>query len=185
LPNSLELLAVLVAKYFVVVGTVLMVLLMMVGWSLPAPPPPFPDRPEIVDKVTIRIKSDRKWPEKVILNTNQPMISLVSADVAPVQQTTELLPDEAKDQTSIHALATSNPKAPRVDAHHKRAPAISIITRAFVSTHAASVRHRKELSRLGMGEECCHFEWAGRPELSKAVSHKLMARRDTRIGWHF
>jgi hypothetical protein len=176
---------VLVAKYFGSVGSALMVLLMIVGWSLPAPPTAVPDRPETVDKVNIRIRSDRKWPEKVVLNTNQPTISLVSADVTPVQQSAELLPDEAKDQTSIYPLATPEPKVPPDDVRHKRARAKRRITKAFSSTHVAGARHRRELPRLGTDEECCHFEWAGRPETSKAVSRKRVARRDTWIGWHF
>jgi len=68
--KSWELSAVPIARYFVVVGSALAALLLIAGWSLPEPPASFPDRPEIIDRATIRIRSERKWPEKVVLDTS-------------------------------------------------------------------------------------------------------------------
>jgi hypothetical protein len=65
--KSQETSAVPIAKYFVVVGGALAVLLLMAGWHLPVPPASFPDQPEIIERAAIRIKSEHKWPEKVVL----------------------------------------------------------------------------------------------------------------------
>jgi hypothetical protein len=48
-----------IARYFVVVGSGLAALLLIAGWSLPEARASFPDRPEIIDKVAIRIRSAR------------------------------------------------------------------------------------------------------------------------------
>jgi hypothetical protein len=60
-------------RYFVFVGGVLLVLLFVSDFY-------FPKEPVVtaadsgVDKPTIRIHSDRKWPERVVFDTNQPTI---------------------------------------------------------------------------------------------------------------
>jgi hypothetical protein len=168
-----------------VVGSALVALLLIAGWSLPEPPPSFPDRPEIIDRATIRIRSERKWPEKVVLDTNQPTFSPLSIEVAPAQQSVEPLPDEMTDQTSVDALAKLNPDARPIDAHRRPARAKRKPARAFPSTHVARTRNRNEQPTLGTGEECCRSEWADRPAISKAASRKRVARRDSWIGWHF
>jgi hypothetical protein len=174
-----------IARYFAVIGSALVVLLLIAGWSLPEPPPSLPDRPEIIDRATIRIRSERKWPEKVVLDTNQPTFSPLSIEGAPAQQPTEPLHDEMTDQASVDALAKPNPDARPTDAHRQPARAKSRTARAFSSTHVARARNRDELSTLGTGEECCRSEGADRPEMSKAAFRKRVARRDSWIGWHF
>jgi hypothetical protein len=173
-----------IAKYFVVVGSALAVLLLIAGWSLPEHPESFPDRPEVIDRATIRIRSERKWPEKIVLDTNQPTFSPLSIEVAPAQQSVEPLPDEMTDQTGIDAQAKLNPDAPPIDAHRRPARA-KRKPRAFPSAHVARARNRNEQPALGTGEECCRFEWADGPALSKSASRKRVARRDSWIGWHF
>jgi hypothetical protein len=174
-----------IARYFMVVGSVLIALLLIAGWSLPEPPPSFRDRPASIDRAIIRIRSDRKWPEKIVLDTNQPMLPPLSIEVATAQQWAEPLPDEMLDQTSVEAPAKPNPDARPLDAHHKPARPKSRTARAFPSTHVARARNRNALSRLAAGEECCRSVWADRPEMSKAASRRRVARRDSWMGWHF
>src|SRR5260221_622761 len=50
-------------------------LLLVAGWSLPEAPPSFPDRPEIVERAIIRIRSERKWPDKVVLVASRTTLS--------------------------------------------------------------------------------------------------------------
>jgi hypothetical protein len=178
-----------IARYFMVVGSALVVLLQIAGWSLPEPPPSFPDRPEIIDRATIRIRSERKWPEKVVLDTNQPAFPPPSIEVVPAQLLSEPPPDEMTDQTSVDAsvdaLAKLSPDARPIGAHRraaraKRKPKASPSTQ---STHVARTRNRNEQPTLGTAEECCRFEWADRPAISKAASRKHVARRDSWIGW--
>jgi hypothetical protein len=107
---------------------------------------------------TIRIRSEHKWPEKVVLDTNQPTFSPLSIEVAPAQQSVEPLPDEMTDQTSVDALAKPNPDARPTDAHHQPVRAKRKPARAFPSTHVARVLNRNMLPTLGKGEECCRSE---------------------------
>jgi hypothetical protein len=171
--------AVPVARYFMVVGSALVILLLITGWALPAPPPNFLDRPTIVDRTIIRIRSERKWPEKVVLDTNQPILSLLSAAVAPALQAAESLSDETTDQATVRALAKPNLEARPIDAHHKRARAESRTASAFRSTHVARTRNRNRR------EECCRSGWAGRPAMPKTAPRRRVAHRESRIGWHF
>jgi hypothetical protein len=61
------------ARYFLFVGGVLLALLFVVDAVLPALP--VADRSDTgVDKSVIRIHSDRKWPERVVFDTNIPTI---------------------------------------------------------------------------------------------------------------
>jgi hypothetical protein len=63
--KSRELSAVPIARYFVVVGSALAALLLIAGWSLPEPPASFPDRPEIIERAAIRIRSARTWQKRL------------------------------------------------------------------------------------------------------------------------
>jgi hypothetical protein len=61
------------ARYFLFVGGVLLALLLVSHAVLPNIPPA--DRADTgVDKSTIRIHSDRKWPERVVYDTSIPTI---------------------------------------------------------------------------------------------------------------
>jgi hypothetical protein len=147
-----ELSAVPIVRYFVVVGSVLVALLLIASWSLPEPPPSFPDRPEIVERAAIRIKSARTWPEKVVLDTSQPTIPPPSIKVAPAEQLVARPPHETKDQTRIDSLANLNPDVRPIDARRPPARAKHKPARAFPSTHVARARNRNELPTLGTGE---------------------------------
>jgi hypothetical protein len=182
--KSQETSAVPIAKYFVVVGGALAVLLLMAGWHLPVPPASFPDQPEIIERAAIRIKSEHKWPEKVVLDTSQPTITPPFTEVTPAQQLAESQPDGRPDQTRADSLARPNPDAQPI--HADRAPTqAKHKTRRLPSTHVARVRIRSEQAIFGTGEECCRFAWADRTAISKAASRKRVARRDSWIGWHF
>jgi hypothetical protein len=164
---------------------VLAVLLLIAGWSLPEPPASFPDRPEIIDRTTIQIRSALKWPEKVVLDTSQLMIPTPSIEVAPTKQLAARLPDEMTGHARVDSLAKLNPDARPIDARRRPARAKRKPARAFPSTYVARTRNRNEQPTLGTGEECCRSELAGRPAMSQAASRKRVARRDSWMGWHF
>src|SRR4051812_29117252 len=94
-----------VAGYFGVCGSTLAVLLLIAGWSLPELPDRFPDRPAIIDSASIRIESARKWPEKVVLDTNHSTFLPPSIDMAPARDLVDSLPDEMTDLTSVNSVA--------------------------------------------------------------------------------
>ncbi|MFL6828386.1 MAG: hypothetical protein ACJ8E2_18185 [Bradyrhizobium sp.] len=60
------------ARYFGVVGGVLLTLIFFLNAFLPK----LPDTAEVhaVDKSVIRIHSDRKWPERIVFDTSQPTL---------------------------------------------------------------------------------------------------------------
>ena len=60
------------ARYFGVVGGVLLTLMFVLNAFLPK----LPETAEVraVDKSTIRIHSDRKWPERIVFDTSQPTL---------------------------------------------------------------------------------------------------------------
>jgi hypothetical protein len=150
-----------------VVGSALVVLLLIAGWSLPEPRPSFPDRPEIIDRAIIRIRSERKWPEKVVLDTHQPTFSPLSIALAPDQQSIEPLPAEMTDQTSVDTLAKPNPDARPIDAHHQAVRAKSRTARAFPSIHLARVRNRNERPTLARGFQDTQDGIQNWPRISK------------------
>jgi hypothetical protein len=90
---------------------------------LPEPPARFPDRPEIIERAVIRIRSARTWPEKVVLNTSQPTIPTPSIEVVPTEQLVAPLPDEMTDQTRVDSPAKPNPDARPIDADRRPARA--------------------------------------------------------------
>jgi hypothetical protein len=114
---------VLITRYFVVVRSALAALLLIAGWSLPEPPANFPDRPDIIERAPIRITSERKWPEAVVLDTNQPTFSPMPIEIAPAEQPVEPPPDEMTDQTSVDTLAKLNPGTQPIDALRRPAQA--------------------------------------------------------------
>jgi len=174
-----------IARYFLVVGTVLAVLLLMAAWSFPEHPETFPDRPEIIERAAIRIRSERKWPEKVVLDTSQLTIPAPSFEVAPTEQLVAPLADEMTDQTRVDSLAKVDSDVRPVDVHRRPARAKRKLARAFRSAHVARTRNRNGRPTFVTGEECCWSEWADGPAMSKATSRKRVARRDPWIGSHF
>jgi hypothetical protein len=174
-----------VVKYFIVVGSVLAVLLLIAGWSLPPRPAGFPDRPEIIERASIRIRSGHTWPEKIVLDTNQPMIPPPSIEVAQTEPSVAPLPEQMADQTGADPLAGPNPDARPIDAYRPSTPAKRRTTRPLPSAHMARTRTRNQQPTLGAGEQCCWAEWTDRPAMSKGDSRKRLARHDSGTGWHF
>ena len=176
-----------IARYFVVVGSALVVLLLIAGWFLPEPPPGFSERPEIIDRATIRIRSERKWPEKVVLDTSQPAMPPSSLEAIPIQELAEQLPDERTDQmhadSSADFVAESKPLARPIIAEHPLMRGKRKRARAGSSAHVARTRSPNELQ--GLSAECCWFEPMDRRVRSRPASRSRVARRDSWTGWHF
>jgi hypothetical protein len=73
------------ARYFLLVGGLLLALLFVIDAALPKAPQAEPVRADGgPDKSIIRIHSDRKWPERVVFDTSLPTIvpaSVVKAEI--------------------------------------------------------------------------------------------------------
>jgi len=64
---------VLIGRYIAFVGSLLLAILFIADWYLPMAPTQSVTSPE-ADKPIIRIKSDRKWPERIVFDTSAPTI---------------------------------------------------------------------------------------------------------------
>jgi len=113
------------ARYFVFVGGVLLALLFLINEMLPQ----FPEaeRAEAsANKSTIRIHSDRKWPERVVFDTSVPTIVPVQTAMAeasvPVLAPTTVADVSAKPRSleAFAQLKPSEPKKPDLKPQHKR-----------------------------------------------------------------
>jgi hypothetical protein len=161
-----------IAKYFVVVGGVLAVLLLIVGGSLPVPPASFPDQSEIIERAAIRIRSERKWPEKVVLDTSKPtMTPPVAMDPPAAQSSVALTSDEAPGQSNLEAIAQLKPDTQPVVIDR---PILQIkrgVARTARSRRGArgSITHR--LARAETGRSCCQFD------NGQATSNAMPSRR--------
>src|SRR6476620_9231155 len=61
-----------IGRYIAFVGSLLLAILFIAGWYLPMAPTQSASRE--ADKPIIRIKSDQKWPERIVLDTSAPTI---------------------------------------------------------------------------------------------------------------
>jgi hypothetical protein len=165
-----------IARYFIIVGGTLAALLLIAGWCLPTPPAMFANQLAI-DRSIIRIKSARKWPEKVVLNTSQPTITPPAVEEPPVAQSVRLPPDEAGDQSNLEALAQLKPDAPSAAVHH---PTLRIKHGlARTARKACGQRSRyTSASKSGSGD-CCQFGWIDNGQ----TSSNAMSRRHAASSW--
>jgi hypothetical protein len=145
-----------IARYFIFVGGTLAALLLIAGWCLPTPPAMFANQLAI-DRSIIRIKSARKWPEKVVLDTSQPTITAPAVEEPSAALSVRLPPDEAGDQSNLEALAQLKPDTPSAAVDHPTLRIMRGLARTAQSRRVARgpVPHR--LARAEAGGGCCQF----------------------------
>jgi len=98
-------------RYFVVVTGVLLAMLAVANWSLPNPPP-LPSQETEVDKSTVRIRSERRWPQKIEFDTAMhPFI----APSAPPALASAAPPAAAAPQEKPALDALAQAKSPELD----------------------------------------------------------------------
>jgi hypothetical protein len=113
-----------VARYFFFVGGVLLALLFLSNEVLPKLPAEAARAEAGPDKSVIRIRSDRKWPERVVFDTNLPTIippqTAKIAVSAPAQTTVADVSARSRALQSFAELKPSEPKRPEPKPVHKR-----------------------------------------------------------------
>jgi len=125
-------LAVLIVRYFIWVGGGLLALLMIAGWAWPtAAPDPTPvevAQTSPTNSTILRIHSERKWPEKVVIDTSIPTI-IPPAPPPPVVAAVPSAPVVAENKAAPKALdarAEMKPAPKRKVVHHRTPrPAVS------------------------------------------------------------
>ena len=112
------------ARYFLVIGGVLLALLFVVDAVLPSLP--VADKTDAaVDMPVIRINSDRKWPERVVFDTNTPTTILpaqtanVEAVVPPPTPVTDVSA-KTRVREAFARLAPPESKKPEAKLQRKR-----------------------------------------------------------------
>ena len=113
-----------VARYFLFVGGVLLALLLLSNEFLPQLPAEAARAEAGPSKPGIRIQSDRKWPERVVFDTNLPTIvpphTATIAISAPAQTTVADVSAKSRALQSFAELKPSEPKKPEPKPVHKR-----------------------------------------------------------------
>jgi hypothetical protein len=171
------------ARYFMVVGSALVVLLLIAGWSSPEPPSSFPNRPEIIDRATIRIRSERKWPEKVVLDTSQPTIAPPAAQEPPAAQSVRPSPDDAGDQSNLEALARLKPDTPSATVDHPTLRIRRGLARTARSKGMARGPVTRRLARAEAGWGCCQFGWIDNGQTSSNAMSRKRAASSWPMDW--
>jgi hypothetical protein len=102
-----------VARYFLLVGGALLALLFISDAYFPKLP--VADRADSgVDRTTIRIHSERKWPDRVVFDTSHPTIAAVPTAIAqasvPAPATVADVSAKARTQDAFAQLQPSDQK---------------------------------------------------------------------------
>jgi hypothetical protein len=157
--KSRECSAVPIAGYFTVVGAALALLLLIASWSLPETPARFSDHPEVIERAAIRIRSERKWPEKVVFDTSK--TAMVPSDVGdspPAQASVSIPSDEAPRQSNLDAMARLEPDARPAAVDHPALQSRRGGARTVRSGRVARAPIVRRLARAETGWSCCQFD---------------------------
>ena len=117
-----------VARYFLLVGGILLALLFLSNEVLPQLPVAERVTESGSNKSVIRINSDRKWPERVVFDTNMPTIVppiapvlVAKAEAAvPAPAAEAAVSAQARGLQAFAQLKPSEPRKPEPKPQHKR-----------------------------------------------------------------
>jgi hypothetical protein len=173
-----------VAKYFVFVGGALAALLLIVSWYCPAPPAFFTDRPKIITTAAIRIKSERKWPERIQFDTSQPPIVPPAGEVLPVAGLPAPLPPaETTGNPRLEALAQLSPDTQLSATRYRAVQIKRRLARASRSNRVAKLQVANRLAGLDASEACCRSGWANDWQASPNAMSRKHAAPLWSTGW--
>jgi hypothetical protein len=139
-----------IARYFIFVGGTLAALLFIPGWCLPKPPAMVADQAPTIDRAIIRIKSARKWPEKVVLDTSHPPITPPAVEEPPTAEPVRRPSDEAGNQSNLEAMAQLKPDTQPATVDRPT----SQVKRGVAKTARSKRRATRRLARAEAGG-CC------------------------------
>jgi hypothetical protein len=167
-----------IARYFIFVGGTLAALLFIPGWLLPERPAMFAVQSVAFDRAVIRIKSAHKWPEKVILDTNELTVKPSVIMYPPAVQPSIPPPsDKAPAQSNLEAMALFKPDTQPTTINHSTRQIKRGVSRTGRSRRVAKgpVTNR----RTEMGGGCCRFGWVD----SGQSSSRAMPPRRAASSW--
>jgi hypothetical protein len=164
-----------IARYFIFVGATLVALLFIADWCLPTLPAMFADHPLAIDRTVIRIKSGRKWPEKIVLDTSHPTITAPAVEEPPAAQSGRLPPNEAGDQSNPEALTQLTADTQSAGVDHST----SQIKRGVVWSARLKPRITRQPARAKARGNCCQFGWIDNGQ----TSSNAMSGRHAASSW--
>ena len=167
-----------IARYFIIVGGTLAALLFIAGWCLPMPPAMFANQLAI-DRSIIRIRSARKWPERVVLVASQPTITPPAVEQPPAAQSVWLPTDDAGDQSNLEVLAQLKPDTPSAAVDHPTLRIKRGLARTARSKRVARGPVIRRLARAEAGGGCCQFGWIDNGQ----TSSNAMSSRHAAPSW--
>jgi len=175
---------VLVAKYFVFIGSALAALLLIINWYYAPPSAAFADRSRITATAVIRIKSERKWPEKIEFDTSQPTIVPPDDAVSPVTgQPPRSLPEQTTGKPRLDALAQLRPDTPLSPARHRAVQIKRRLARSGRPNRMGELPVRNRLPGLDPGEACCRSGWTNNWPASPNAVPRKHATPSWSTGW--
>jgi hypothetical protein len=136
-----------IARYFILVGGTPAALLFIVGWCQRTPSAMFADQPLTVDRAIIRIKSARKWPDKVVLDTSRRTITPPAVEEPPAAQSIRPPSDEAEAQSNLEAKAQLKPVAQPAAVDHSTLQ----VKRRAARTRSINESHYSLAGKSGSG----------------------------------
>src|SRR6266576_1499323 len=145
------------------------------------PPARFADQPAI-DRAIIRIKSERKWPEKVVLDTSQPTIAPPAVEQPPAQSV-RLPPDEAEDRSNLEAMAQLKPYRQPAAVEHPTLQIKRGAARTARSKRVARGPVTCRLARAEAGGGCCRFGWIDNGQTSSNATPRRNAASSWPMDW--
>jgi hypothetical protein len=163
-----------IIRYFIFVGGMLAALLFVAGWCLPTPPAMFADRPEIIDRAIIRIKSARKWPERVVLDTSHPTITAPAIEEPPAAPS-----DEAGNQSNLEAMAQLKPDTQPAAVDRPALQGKRGVARTAGTKRVARGPVTRRQARVEAGGGCCQLGWID----SGQTSLNAISRRHAASSW--
>jgi hypothetical protein len=180
--NSRESSVVPIARYFAVVGSALVVLLLIADWCLPTPPAMFGEQ-LVIDRSIIRIKSAHKWPEKIVLDTNQPTRTPPAVEEAPLAQVVRLRPDEAGGQSNLEVMAELNPDPRLAAVDHPPLRTKRGLAEIARSKPVARGPVTRRLARAKGSGGCCQFEWIDNGQTRSTAMSRRHIASSWSMGW--
>jgi hypothetical protein len=137
--------------YFWKVGAALLALLLIADFCLPKAS--VAER-KSVDRPAIRIQSDRKWPERVVLDTSLPTIVAAAPEIARTETAAPVAPAEppVMPAQAANALAMARSDQPSHEAVDSKRPRKAIHT---------AMRKRRAQPQMVLAARQPQFAWFG------------------------
>jgi hypothetical protein len=138
------------ARYFLFVGASLLTLLFVVDAYLPKLPAAEPTNVAAADLSVIRIQSDRKWPERVVFDTNVPSIPPAATGTMGAKAPMPASVADVSVREVFAQLPVSNPPQPR-PAERKFQPKRRVVARSRISPPMFMVAQQPRMGFFGNG----------------------------------